>query len=71
MVLGKHSGKHAFEDRLKELGFHLDAEKIKELFEKLKVLADKKKTVSDRATSRPWPSGRTPSPPSTTSWTAS
>jgi len=48
IVLGKHSGKHAFSDRLKELGFHLDAEREMHLFEAFKVLADKKKVVADR-----------------------
>ena len=47
MVLGKHSGKHAFEGRLVEIGFHFDAARIQELFAEFKVLADRKKTVSD------------------------
>jgi len=47
MVLGKHSGRHAFESRLNELGFHLDEARLKELFEKFKLLADRKKTVTD------------------------
>lgn len=48
MVLGKLSGKHAFEDRLKELGYNLPAEDITKAFEKFKDLADKKKTVLDK-----------------------
>ena len=47
MVLGKHSGRHAFESRLEELGFHLEAARINDLFGKFKDLADRKKTVSD------------------------
>jgi 2-isopropylmalate synthase len=47
MVLGKHSGKHAFENRLQELGFRLDAARVTELFAKFKDLADRKKTVGD------------------------
>lgn len=47
MVLGKHSGKHAFESRLNDLGFQFDAERIEALFAQFKVLADRKKTVSD------------------------
>ena len=48
MVLGKHSGRHAFEERLRELGFdHLTREEINEAFEKFKDLADKKKYVTD------------------------
>ncbi|MEW9121652.1 MAG: 2-isopropylmalate synthase [Thermotaleaceae bacterium] len=48
MVLGKHSGRHAFEDRLKELGFTLNKEEINECFARFKDLADKKKTVTDQ-----------------------
>ena len=48
MVLGKHSGRHAFEDRLKELGFNVDADALETLFAQFKDLADKKKVVSDR-----------------------
>lgn len=47
MVLGKHSGRHAFQERLKELGYNLDKEKIDEAFRKFKDLADKKKEISD------------------------
>ncbi|MFA7173708.1 MAG: 2-isopropylmalate synthase [Kiritimatiellia bacterium] len=47
MVLGKHSGKHAFESRLAELGFSFDTQRIKELFGKFKDLADRKKCVGD------------------------
>ena len=47
MVLGKHSGRHAFESRLKELGFHIGDARLNDLFAKFKDLADRKKTVSD------------------------
>lgn len=48
IVLGKHSGRHAFEERLKELGYtNVSGDKINEAFAKFKDLADKKKTVSD------------------------
>lgn len=47
LVLGKHSGRHAFRERLKELGFSLGNEEIDKLFEKFKILADKKKTIYD------------------------
>jgi 2-isopropylmalate synthase len=47
MVLGKHSGRHAFESRLADLGFHFDDARIQELFAEFKLLADRKKTVSD------------------------
>ncbi|MDP4179897.1 MAG: 2-isopropylmalate synthase [Bacillota bacterium] len=48
MVLGKLSGRHAFEERLKELGYSLSAEETQKAFEQFKGLADKKKEVSDR-----------------------
>jgi 2-isopropylmalate synthase len=48
MVLGKHSGRHAFEDRLRDLGLMVDAKTLEEIFAQFKVLADKKKVVSDR-----------------------
>jgi 2-isopropylmalate synthase len=48
MVLGKLSGRHAFEERLKEMGYNLQPEEIAKAFEKFKELADKKKTVTDR-----------------------
>lgn len=48
LVLGKHSGRHAFRQRLKELGYELTEEEINKAFEKFIDLADKKKEVSDR-----------------------
>lgn len=48
MVLGKHSGRHAFKTRLEELGYELSQEKLDEAFKMFKSLADKKKVVSDR-----------------------
>jgi 2-isopropylmalate synthase len=48
IVLGKHSGRHAFEDRLKELGLSADKETLDLVFAQFKDLADKKKKVSDR-----------------------
>ena len=47
MVLGKHSGRHAFDDRLAELGYSLTKEELDETFARFKILADKKKVVSD------------------------
>ena len=47
MVLGKHSGKHAFSERLKELGYELTDDQIVDAFSKFKELCDKKKTVTD------------------------
>ncbi|MDR0403479.1 MAG: 2-isopropylmalate synthase [Treponema sp.] len=48
MVLGKHSGRHAFEDRLRSLGLGADAETLEKIFAEFKDLADKKKVVNDR-----------------------
>ncbi|MDR0854302.1 MAG: 2-isopropylmalate synthase [Clostridiales Family XIII bacterium] len=48
LVLGKHSGKHAFEDRLKILGYELSSDELSEAFEKFKELADRKKHVYDK-----------------------
>ena len=48
MVLGKLSGKHAFEDRLKEMGYVLTPDEILQAFDKFKDLADKKKVVTDK-----------------------
>jgi len=47
IILGKHSGRHAFKTRLTELGYNLPEEKIDILFAKFKKLADKKKEVFD------------------------
>lgn len=47
MILGKHSGRHAFEDRVRDLGFEVEPSLVGGIFEEFKVLADKKKTVSD------------------------
>ncbi|OON96778.1 MAG: 2-isopropylmalate synthase [Candidatus Epulonipiscioides saccharophilum] len=47
MVLGKHSGKHAFVDRLHELGFKFPENDVNSLFDSFKSLADKKKNVTD------------------------
>ena len=43
MVFGKHSGRHAIQNRLKELGYNLTPEEMDVLFASFKDLADKKK----------------------------
>lgn len=48
MVLGKHSGRHAFEERLTSLGYSPDKSVLDTMFAQFKELADRKKTVSDR-----------------------
>jgi len=47
LVLGKHSGRHAFSQRLKSLGFTLSDERLEKAFERFKELADKKKNIYD------------------------
>ncbi len=47
LVLGKHSGRHAFSTRLRELGYALNDTEVDSLFERFKILADKKKTIAD------------------------
>ncbi|MBR8463455.1 2-isopropylmalate synthase [Campylobacter sp. faydin G-24] len=47
LVLGKHSGRHAFKDKLNSLGFNLDNDAINMAFDKFKDLADKKKEIFD------------------------
>ena len=47
LVLGKHSGRHAFIDRLKELGYDLNKEEIQKAFVRFKSLADMKKEIFD------------------------
>jgi 2-isopropylmalate synthase len=48
LVLGKHSGRHAFEKKLNEMGYALDKDDLNKAFIRFKDLADKKKEVSDR-----------------------
>ena len=48
LVLGKLSGRHAFAQRLKELGFSLSAKELDRAFARFKELADKKKEVFDQ-----------------------
>jgi len=47
LVLGKHSGKHAVESRLKQLGVALPAEEVEDVTRKVKDLADRTKFVYD------------------------
>jgi 2-isopropylmalate synthase len=47
LVLGKHSGRHAFKTRLKELGYNLSHEDIEAAFVRFKALADQKKYIFD------------------------
>ncbi len=48
LPLGKLSGKHAFQEKLKALGYNIDLEEQKTLFKSFKDIADKKKHVTDQ-----------------------
>jgi 2-isopropylmalate synthase len=47
LVLGKHSGRHAFQQRTEALGYNLSEPQLNRAFDRFKVLADKKKQVFD------------------------
>src|SRR5580704_6241923 len=47
LVMGKHSGRHAFVHKLDELGYHLGNNQLEEAFVRFKALADRKKHVYD------------------------
>ncbi|OIJ10314.1 2-isopropylmalate synthase [Anaerobacillus arseniciselenatis] len=47
MVLGKHSGRHAFKDKIQELGYNVSDEELNRLFVAFKDLADKKKEITE------------------------
>lgn len=47
LVLGKHSGRHAFDKRLVELGYELTKEELEKAFARFKEVADKKKEIFD------------------------
>ena len=47
LVMGKHSGRHAFRKKLEELGYELGDNALQDAFVRFKALADKKKDVYD------------------------
>ena len=47
LVMGKHSGRHAFVHKLEELGYHLQSNQLEDAFVRFKALADRKKHVYD------------------------
>ena len=47
LVMGKHSGRHAFREKLKDLGYELTDEEVQDAFKRFKDLADRKKDVFD------------------------
>jgi 2-isopropylmalate synthase len=48
LVLGKHSGRHAFRSHIEAMGYHLNDEDFQQVFTSFKDLCDRKKTVDDR-----------------------
>ncbi|MGY3715528.1 2-isopropylmalate synthase [Sutcliffiella cohnii] len=47
LVLGKHSGRHAFKNKALELGFQLTDEELNDVFKLFKDLSDKKKEITE------------------------
>jgi 2-isopropylmalate synthase len=47
LVMGKHSGRHAFAHKLEELGYKLSANQLEDAFARFKALADRKKHIYD------------------------
>ncbi len=47
LVMGKHSGRHAFVHKLEEMGYHLQSNQLEDAFVRFKSLADRKKHVYD------------------------
>jgi len=47
LVMGKHSGRHAFVHKLEELGYQLGDNQLEDAFTRFKALADKKKQIYD------------------------
>ncbi|HXW71868.1 MAG TPA: 2-isopropylmalate synthase [Methylocella sp.] len=47
LVMGKHSGRHAFKEKLRELGYELGENALEDAFARFKDLADRKKIVYD------------------------
>ncbi|HDL86422.1 MAG TPA: 2-isopropylmalate synthase [Candidatus Acetothermia bacterium] len=47
LVLGKHSGRHALRERLAQMGYELDSERLEAAFDRFKELGDKKREVTD------------------------
>jgi 2-isopropylmalate synthase len=47
LVMGKHSGRHAFRDKLADMGYELNEDDFHRLFKRIKALADKRKEILD------------------------
>lgn len=48
IVLGKHSGRHAFRERLQQMGYELTEQELEEAFARFKQMADRKKEITSR-----------------------
>ncbi len=48
MVIGKHSGRHAFREKIRSMGYELDQDELERVFVEFKKLADKKKRIYDK-----------------------
>jgi 2-isopropylmalate synthase len=47
LVMGKHSGRHAFREKIKDLGYQIGENAVQDAFRRFKDLADKKKDIFD------------------------
>ena len=47
LVLGKHSGRHAFRSKLEAMGYRLEPDDLNQVFQRFKELTDKKKVITD------------------------
>ncbi|MBP7053990.1 MAG: 2-isopropylmalate synthase [Phycisphaerae bacterium] len=47
MVLGRHTGRHGFADRCKQLGYKLTKDELEQAYQRFLVIADKKKEIFD------------------------
>jgi 2-isopropylmalate synthase len=48
IVMGKHSGRHALQKKLKDMGYELDKDALEKAYQRFLTVADKKKDVSER-----------------------
>jgi 2-isopropylmalate synthase len=48
IVLGKHSGRHALQKKLEDMGYKLDKDSLEKAYQRFLTVADKKKDVSER-----------------------
>jgi 2-isopropylmalate synthase len=63
LVLGKHSGRHAFESRIGKMGYRLTEDELNRSFDRFKDLADRKKTITELDIEAILQDGRMDAPP--------